>query len=367
MNKTTLKTLCGCLVLLFNSCGQPDYQAQQSEEEVYCLDESFKSKIEFERPIQQPVTEIIPLTGAVEPNPDKVIHFVSLVDGVVANTSFSLGDQVVEGQVLAELRSTELSDLQSQSRTLASQIKVAENDLQSTQTMFDDGIASKRDLLEAESGLEIVKAELAKIQANLQLYSASPENEVFQIKSPSTGIITSKNIAAGMQISAGDEALFTISDLSEVWIVVNVYASNVMNIETGMKVHIRTLSYPDDVFEGEIAAISQVLDAEARVLKARVVLKNKDLKLKPGMIVDVNALKEIQGEALSIPTATMVFDHGQNYVVVYQDDCQIDIRQVDILTQNNGITFISSGLNGGEEIISKNHLLIYEQFKSFQN
>ena len=365
MTKTILKHLCGCLMLLFYSCSQPESQIQPLSEKAYCLDESFKSKIELERPILQPVTEIIPLTGAVEPNPDKVIHFVSLVDGVVANTGFSLGDEVRQGQVLAELRSTELSDLQSQSRTLASQIKVAENDLQSIQSMFEDGIASKKNLLEAESRLEIVKAEFDKIEANLQLFSASPENEVFQIKSPSAGIITSKNIAAGMQISAGNEALFTISDLSEVWVVVNVYASNVTNIETGMKVHIRTLSYPDEVFEGEIAAISQVLDAEARVLKARVVLENKDLKLKPGMIVDVNALKEIQGEALSLPTSTMVFDHGRNYVVVYQDDCQLEIRPLDIITQNNGTTFISGGLSGDEDIISKNQLLIYEQVKSF--
>lgn len=353
--------------ILFSGCGNPDGQNNSAENKNYCLDENFKSKIELEQPKMQFVTEGIPLTGAIEPNPDKVIHFVSLVSGVISNTYFSLGDKVTKGQVLAELRSTELSELQSQSKSIDAQIKVAEKKLQSLQSMFDDGIASQKDLMEAQSELEVLKAEKERINANLSLFSASPEKGVFQIKSPTTGIVTAKSISAGTQISAEGESLFTISDLSEVWVLVNIYATNVKNIETGMEVDIKTLSYPDELFKGKITAISQVLDAEARVVKARVVLQNADLKLKPGMIVDVMALKELKTEALSIPTSAMVFDNNQNYVVVYKSNCEIEIRQVEILTKSNGITFISGGLTENEKIISKNHLLIYEQIKNFQN
>ncbi|WP_187261652.1 efflux RND transporter periplasmic adaptor subunit [Pontibacter beigongshangensis] len=370
MNQPTLKPIlirCLLLALLFNSCSTPEARQPATEPERYCLPESFKSKISLEKPEMQSITEGIPLAGVVEPNPDKVVHFVSLVSGVVTNTRFSLGDKVTRGQVLAELRSAELADLQSQARTTASQMRVAEKKRQSVQSMFDDGIASERDLMEAESELDVLRASLEKIKANLSLFSASPRNEVFQIKAPSTGIITSKSITSGMQISAGDPPLFTISDLSEVWIQVNVYASNVMHIESGMKVNISTLSYPDEVFTGEIAAISQVLDAEARVLKARVVLQNKNLKLKPGMIVDVTALKQISKEALSIPAAALVFNNSQNYVMVYKGDCDIEIRSVDIIAKSNGAAFLSGGLQEGEEIISQNHLLIYEQIKNLQN
>ncbi|MCH8491069.1 MAG: efflux RND transporter periplasmic adaptor subunit [Oceanicaulis sp.] len=370
MNETTIKSmLIGSLigVMLFSSCSNPEEQYSNSENTNYCLDENFKSKIELEQPKKQFVTEGIPLTGAVEPNPDKVIHFVSLVGGIISNTYFSLGDNVTKGQVLAELRSTELSELQSQSKTIESQIKVAEKNLQSIQSMYDDGIASQKDLMEAQSELDIMKAEREKINANLSLFSASPEKGVFQIKSPTSGIVTAKSISAGTQISAEGEPLFTISDLSEVWVLVNVYATNVMNIETGMQVNIKTLSYPDEIFEGKIAAISQVFDADARVLKARVVLQNTNLKLKPGMIVDVTALKELKIEALSISTSALIFDNNQNYVVVYKNDCEIESRNVEILSKSNGLTFLSSGINENEKIISKNQLLIYEQIKNFQN
>ncbi|MBR9776582.1 MAG: efflux RND transporter periplasmic adaptor subunit [Cytophagales bacterium] len=358
---------CLMAAIFLSSCSNSEEQSNVAENDNYCIEESLKTKIELDRPKTQFVTEEILLTGIIEPNPDKVIHFVSLVSGIISNTSFSLGDKVTKGQVLAELRSTELSELQSQSKTIISQIKVAEKKLQSLQSMFDDNIASQKDLMEAQSELEVLKAEKERVNTNLSLFSASPKKGVFQIKSPTTGIITDKSITAGMQISAEGEPLFTISDLREVWVLVNIYATDVENIESGMRVNLQTLSYQDEIFEGEIGTISQVLDVEAKVLKARVVLPNTDLKLKPGMIVDVTALKEHKAEALSIPTSTMVFDNNQNYVVVYKNDCEISIRKVEILTESKGVTFLSDGLNVNEEIISKNHLLIYEQIKNFQD
>ncbi|PKQ65960.1 efflux RND transporter periplasmic adaptor subunit [Raineya orbicola] len=370
MNNISLKnTIISCLlaILLLKSCGNSEQNSTITENKPYCLDENFKSKIETTSPVKQIVTESIPLTGAVEPNPDKVIHFVSLVGGIISNTYFSLGDKVTKGQVLAELKSSQLLELQSQSKTIDAQIKVTEKKVQSVQSMFDDGVASQKDLMEAESGLTILKVEREKILSTLSLFSASSEKGVFLIKSPATGIVTAKSIAAGQQISAEGEPLFTISDLNEVWVLVNVYATNVKNIQPGMEVNIKTLSYPDELFKGKIAAISQVLDADAKVMKARVVLQNTDLKLKPGMLVDVNALKELKTEALSIPTTAMVFDNNQNYVVVYKNDCEIEVRQVEILTKSNGTTFLSSGLSENEKIITKNHLLIYEQIKNFNN
>lgn len=370
MNKMKPKPiLTGFLIgiLFFSSCSNPEKHPNITEQGNFCLDDNFKSKVELELPTKQVATEGIPLTGIVESNPDNVIHFVSLVGGIISNTNFSLGDKVSKGQVLAELRSTELAELQSLTKTIVSQIQVAENNLRSVQTMFDDRIASQKDLMEAEKDLEVLKAEMERIDANLSLFSASTEKGIFQIKSPTAGIVTAKSISAGTQISAEGAPLFTISDLSEVWVLVNIYASNVTNIDVGMDVSIKTLSYPDQIFEGKIEAISQVLDTESKVLKARVVLQNEILKLKPGMIVDVTALKELQIEALSIPTSALIFDNNQNYVMVHKEACGIEMRRVEILTKNNGVTFLSIGLNEDEQIISKNQLLIYEQLKNFQN
>ena len=334
------------------------------EKQAYCLDDNFKDKLEFKTAIMQPVTEGIHLTGVVETNPDKVIHFISLAGGIISKSYFSLGDQVTKGQVLADLRSTELSSLESEQKNINTQIQVAQMRLQSVQSMYDDGIASEKDLLEARSDLDIHKSEKQKISSNLNIFSASAEHGVFQIKAPTSGIITAKSIASGTQITAEGDPLFTISDLNEVWVMVDIYATNVQHIETGMNVDISILSYPDAIFKGEIGAISQVLDSEAKVVKARVVLENKDLRLKPGMMVDVIALKDKNMKAIGIPTESLVFYNNKNYVVVYKDDCNLQRRKVEILSSNNGTTYIESGIAENDKVVSKNQLLVYEQLNN---
>ncbi|PTB95613.1 efflux RND transporter periplasmic adaptor subunit [Marivirga lumbricoides] len=355
------------IVLMAFGCENNASIPDKANSKAFCLNDNFKKKIKFEQLISQNVVEEIPLTGVVEPNPDKVIHFVSLVGGIISNTYFSLGDKVNRGQVLAELRSTELSSLEAELSNLNAQIKVAERQLASVRSMYDDEISSERDLLEAESELDILRSEKNKITSHLNLFSASTQRGVFEIKAPTSGIITDKNIAAGMQISAEGESLFTISDLSEVWVMVNIYASNIEHIQEGMDVKIKTLSYPDKVFKGNIERISQAYDQEAKVLKARVSLQNDNLKLKPGMLVDVVAFKQTDIEALSVPTKAIVFSDDHSYVVTYQSDCQLEAKEVTITSSGNDISFISGDLKENEKIISQNQLLIYEQLKNFQN
>ena len=252
-------------------------------------------------------------------------------------------------------------------QSLNSQIKVAEIKLLSVEAMYKDEISSQKDLIKAQTDLDILKSERQKIKSNLKIFSASSEKGVFLIKAPASGIITDTAISTGMQISAEGDPLFTISDLSEVWVLVNVYATNIESIQAGIEVNISSLSYPDETFKGTIKTISQVLDNEAKVLKARVVLNNKDLKLKPGMLVDVVAEKKFDRDGLSISTDAMVFDQNQNFVVVYNTDCNLEIRKIDLLNSNKKETFLVSGLQENEKIISKNQLLIYEQLKNFQN
>lgn len=335
-----------------------------TEESSYCVDEKFKQVLEFEKVTIQPVTEEIHITGTVETNPDNVIHFVSLVSGVVSKANFSLGDKVVRGQVLAELRSAELSALEAELKNIDAQILVAKKKLETVYSMFEDGISSERDLMKAQSKLAILKTERENVSFNLSLFSPSEEKGVFEIKAPSSGIITAKSIASGTQITAESDPLFTISDLSEVWVMLDIYATNMQNIEVGMELDMTTLSYPDHNFKGEISAISQVLDHEAKVVKGRVVIRNMDLMLKPGMLMDVTAIKDLGEEAVGISSESIVFDDNQNFVVTYIDDCQMEIRKIEILSKSNGTTFIASGLAENETIIVKNQLLIYEQIKN---
>ena len=347
-------------VLLLIGCKkEEDFKAVQKEK--FCLNEKTKDIVEITTVTKQNVTEGIHLTGSIDANPDKVINFVSLVNGIISNTYFSLGDSVNKGQVLAEMQSTELSSLQAELSSLKSQIEIAKVDLDAKEQLFKDGISSSRELIQAKNELLILESEKQKVENNLNLYSASSTKNVFQIKAPASGIITGKNINSGTTVTDEGESLFSISNLNDVWAMANIYATDIAHVKKGMDVEIKTLSYPDEVFKGKIDVISQVLDQDSKVLKARIVLDNKDFKLKPGMIADITALKEFDQKAIAVPTSCIVFFNNKNYVLIYKDDCDIEAREIEILTKKNGTTYLKNGLEENEKIITKNQLLIFEE------
>ncbi len=341
---------------------EEEFKAVQKEQ--FCLNEKTKSIIEISTVSKENVTEGIHLTGNIDANPDKVINFVSLVNGIISNTYFSLGDAVTKGQVLAEMQSTELSALQAELNALKSKSEIAKIDLDAKEQMFKDGISSNRELIEAKNELRILESETQKVKNNLSLYSASNTKNVFQIKAPVSGIITGKNINSGSTVTNEGESLFSISNLNDVWAMANIYSTDIAHVNKGMDVEIKTISYPNEVFKGKIDVISQVLDQEAKVLKARIVLENKDFKLKPGMIADIIAFKKTDNNEVAVPTSSIVFFNNKNYVLVYKGDCNIEAREVNILSKKNETTYIKNGLSENEKIITKNQLLIFEEIRN---
>ena len=366
IKKTNLLYVLAFLLILVSSCSQNNKQVTVVEETGFCLNNFMKDDI-IKVPVKKsPISESILLNANVESNPDKKVHFVSLVSGVVTKTYFTLGEEVKKGQLLLEMMSSELSSLSSLKISLQSQILVAQRELESVQEMHIDKIASQRDLMEAQSNLDILKAELQNANAQLNMFSASSDRGVFQVKAPTSGTIISKNIASGMQISAESDPLFTISDLSEVWIMANIYAGNIPYVKKDMSVEITAVAYPGELFSGKISAISQVFDSNERVLKARIVMDNADGKLMPGMLVDAKVEKEdgILGNAA--PINALIFDDNQHFLVLYKSDCDIEVRKVTPNVQNNTHVFFENNIEEGEQIIVKNHLLIYNHLKALK-
>lgn len=350
------------LLSLISSCRD---KAEPLSTSGYCIPSDFKEKIKIEEVGTAAVTEGIHLMGSVEANPDHVVEYVSLVNGVIANVYFSLGDAVKKGQVLMELRSADLSTLQAQRLSIDAEIKTATRNLEGIRSMHGDKLASDRDLAEAQSRLQSLQSERQRIEADLSLYSADMSRGVFRIKAPASGIITSKSINPGMQISDESGVLFTIASLEHVWIMANVYASNLRSIQTGMPVQITTLSYPDNIFDGKITHLSPVMDENEKVLKARIALNNPDLKLKPGMVVDIIALKQQDERSCAVSADAIIFSDNRNYVLVYENDCAVSVREIQITAKNDQLYYIDDALSEGEKIITQNQLLIFEQLMNF--
>jgi len=352
--------------LLLAACSQKEEKTKAvTEPEKFCLTPALKEKVEIVTLHEQPVNETFMLTGSVTYNADNVVKFSSLIEGIVTNTFFSLGDYVKKGQTLAEVRSTELNGLEAQKKTIESQLLVAKRQLESAKSMYKDGIASQKDLIEAQSQADVLKSSLDNVNSNLSLFSASPEKSVFRIIAPTDGYVISKNMSSGMQISDNTEALFTISNLKELWVMVNIYTAYLQDINVGMPVTIKVPGYPNQTFKGKIETLSQVFDADEHVLKARIVMKNEDLKLKPGMSADIILNKKSDGSRMvAAPAKALIFDNNQNYLLVYKNDCTLKAVNVQTAGANDSLVYIKSGIADGDKIISKNQLLIHEKMKN---
>ncbi|SFC39970.1 membrane fusion protein, cobalt-zinc-cadmium efflux system [Parapedobacter composti] len=359
MNRT--KQYCWTLVLLALSCGQRE-QLIEEKRDGFCLNDNLRRELVIDTAYEREVTRHIALTGEVSYNPDKVVQFVSWVEGIAVQTHFSLGEYVKKGQVLATMKSPELNLLAADAKRIEAELKAARRDLERTTGLHSDHIASEIELVQAQSAIEMLEAELAGIRSNLALFHPNPAQGVFELRSPASGYIVAKNINPGMPINDGDN-LFTVSGLADVWVMANVHATDMQFVEEGLTVEIRTLGYPGEVFQGRISALSQVFDSEERVLKARIVIPNEGRKLKPGMPADITVERRSGTTAVAIPADAVIFDDNQYFAVVYGGDCDLQLRRLSLAARDNQWYFLNEGINPGERVVSRNHLLIYERIK----
>ncbi|QCR21110.1 efflux RND transporter periplasmic adaptor subunit [Pontibacter sp. SGAir0037] len=361
-----------CLAVLLSGCQQAETTEKAAPEAAngYCLPAQLAKNIKLADVAPATEHHYIQLTGRVMSNPEKYYRFVPLLDGVVSKVNFSLGDYVKKGTVLLEVRSPELSSLNAELRTGQAQLKLAQRQLSATQEMFDDGVASERELIEAQQDVEMARLEITKVQENLGIYGGSLERGVLIIRAPFNGYIVSKNIVSGQQIEAGDEPLFSVSDLEEVWVMANVYAGNLSTVKQGMEVEVRASAYPDQVFKGKIDRLANTFDTEERVLKARISIQNRDLLLKPEMFVNVSvtqdntAQNEAQQNLLAFPAKAMIFSNSRHQVVLYRDSCHFEIVQLEPVYQTQNAVMVKEGLKAGDKVVTENHLLIYNQIQN---
>lgn len=361
-NKTRY-TVVLCLFALAIHTGCKKEQDHKEEQKSYCISRELKKEMILVKAEMRPVEESITLTGEVESNSDKTVPFVSLVDGVVTDTYFSLGDYVRKGQTLASVKSTAVNELQGDTQTLQAQLAVAKRKLSSVEAMYKDDIASQKDLQEAKSEVAILQSNISRTQKNMQVYSAG--GNTIQLKAPADGYVIAKNISKGMPVTSGGDHLFTIANLDKVWVMANVYATNMRNVYVGQPAVVKTLAYPDESFSGKINMISQVFNENERVLKAKIIMDNNGMKLRPGMSADVVLPVNPQNRnALAIPPKALIFDNNQSYVLVYKDDCNLSIRPVTEIASNSRYSYVEGHLNPGETVIASNGLLIYESIKT---
>jgi len=184
------------------------------------------------------------------------------------------------------------------------------------------------------------------------------------LTAPMSGYVVEKKISQGgfIRNDNGDN-LFTIGDISDIWVWANVYESDIAKVKEGYKAKVTTLAYPDSVFTGVVDKVNQILDPVTKVMKIRVRLQNPGMRLKPEMFANIIIENKEGKKTVMIPAEGIVSDNGKNFVIIYHDKCNLELREVSVLKSVAGKVFISSGIKEGELLVGENQVLLFNALK----
>lgn len=353
MQSRNILLLLGVLV----ACNKSDIKEMQA---AFYMSDKMMERCEFVEVKREPVRSELKLFGKIVADNNRMAHVYPIVGGSVLKINVELGDYVQQGQVLAVVRSSEIADLQKQRLEAQVNIALAEKNLQVTKDLYEGKLASDKDLISAQKELEKARAELQRLNEVYSIYGLKA-GSIYNITAPMSGFVVQKNINQNELLrSDKNDALFTIAQIDEIWVMGNVNESNIARVKIGTRALVSTISYPDRVFEGKVDKIFNAIDPETKAMKVVVKIKNPDLLLKPEMSATITLLIDENVEMPAIPASAVIFDKNKTWVMVFKDRNNIETRQVELYRQTGAVAYISKGLQVGEKVISKEALFIYD-------
>ena len=257
----------------------------------------------------------------------KVAHIFSPATGRIDKILAKPGDVVKKGDPLAVLESPDLGSAVSDMLKAKADLTAAEHDYKRQNDLAKIHAAAQRDLEQAQDNYERAKAEMGRAQLKSRMWHITKEDVVsqhFTLRSPIDGEVLMRNVNPGAEVqgiyagASGPNELFTVGDISTVWVMGDFYEADMAKVKPGQDVVIKTVAYPNDSFAGTIAWVSSVLDPALRTAKFRCQIANPEHKLKPEMFVSL--LIDVGSKAvLTVPKQAIVRLSGQAFVFVPLD------------------------------------------------
>ncbi|WP_211352043.1 efflux RND transporter periplasmic adaptor subunit [Dinghuibacter silviterrae] len=363
MNKP-LALLCVIAVFFSTACHHEDDKPTPASD-YYTLPDSLAKTLDVAPVRSCPMVNAITLTGKISFNNDNVVKIYPMVSGNMSGVNVALGDYVHAGEDLGVIRSSEMAGYTRDLVNAQTNIQITKRNLDAEQDLFKGGLASQSDVIAADAAYKQAQSELARAQQVLAINGGGATQGLMTVKSPIDGFVVEKFVTNNQAIRADNGTnLFTISDLNNVWILANVYESNIQNVHLGDSATITTLSYPGKVFKGKVDKISNVLDPTNKVMSVRVVLSNPGYLLKPEMFASVTISNKTNQQSLCVPSSALIFDNSQYFVLVVGDKHQVQMHKVTVINSVGDQTYISSGVNEGDKVLASQALLIYAQLNS---
>lgn len=305
---------------------------------------------------EQEVGNRVSVTATILANMDRLARVTPRVPGRIVRVQANLGDRVAAGQVLAQLDSPEIGEAFSVYWQAQTEHTLAQSSLDRAQRLHTEQIVPQKEFLRAQGELEKAATSLRVAREKLRLLGIAPGSaqgkgaaSMFAVTAPFAGTIIEKAAVLG-ELSQPDKALFTVADLSTVWIEGNVFEKDLAKVRVGASAEVTVAAFPDEIFNGKVAYLSSVMDKETRTLKARIVVPNKDRRLIPEMFATAAIRTGGASKGILVPEQAIVLIQGVSTVFV-EEAHGFEPRPVEPGENVNGRVVVKNGLKPGDVVV----------------
>jgi membrane fusion protein, heavy metal efflux system len=303
-------------------------------------------------------TSTLKATGTVNPDVSRQIPVISIASGRVIAIHTQLGAEVKKGQLLMEVQSTDISNAFDQYLKAVNDERLARTQYERAKILYDKGAIAKSQLEIAEDGEQDAKTDLTAAEQALQFLGVDPAHPslVAKVYAPATGVVIAQNVtnAAATGVTfAGSSTAFTIADLSQVWIICDVYENDLPMVHVGQTADIRLNAYPDRAVNGTISEIDALLDPNIRTAKVRIQVPNPDHLMRLGMFATATFHGRRLENHTAVPASAILHLHDRDWVYVPAGDGKF--RRVGVVggaMLPDGRQEVTSGLAVGQQVVT---------------
>jgi cobalt-zinc-cadmium efflux system membrane fusion protein len=299
-------------------------------------------------------------------NAFKTTPVITQVGGPVSRILVVPGQHIRAGQPMLDVSSPDYSQLLDSYLKASDSARLADKSYARAQDLYQHHAIAERDLEQAESDRNQAQADLNAAEQGMKILGISnptglakaPSSALIPVLAPISGEVVERLVSPGQVVQAGQTQTFTISDLSTVWVLANVYQADLAYIRSGDEVVVQTDAYPGS-FHGKISYISPALDPSTRTLQARIVVDNPGENLKKDMYCTVTVTAGSLSNVIAVPNSSILRDdNNQPFVYTATGANQFGRSDVELGQSQNGQTQILKGISAGERVVGDGSLFL---------
>ena len=362
--KFWLITLVVAVMLTFGGCKEPKADpASEAPPPAEVQREQNGNVIRVDHPEQFPLAraaeyKAVPalnVTGVVQPDIARAVPVISLAAGRVVEIKARLGDVVKKGQLLLRVRSTDVSSAYQVYLKAVNDERLARQQVERSRELYAHGATSKSALEQAEDTEDDARVDLDTATEQLRLLGVDKDHPsgIVDVVAPISGVISEQQVtnAAGTQGLSGPNP-FTISDLSYVWIICDIYENDLEAVHLGEYADIRLNAFPDRVLKGRIDNILPILDPTIRTAKVRLEVPNPGQLMRVGMFVTATFYGKKTELRATVPSSAILHLHDRDWVFVVTDDKSFRLVEITSgITLPGNMQEVISGITPGMQVI----------------